>query len=100
MSNYWFKPKTHGYGATPTGWKGWALITVFGSLLVAMPLALIVWPSRAGNPPSTATIIVLGLALTAITIGFLLFTRLKTDGAWRWRWGDQEKPVDDRRKLR
>jgi hypothetical protein len=24
MSDYWFKPKTRGYGATPANWKGWA----------------------------------------------------------------------------
>ena len=22
MTQYWFKPKSHGYGATPANWKG------------------------------------------------------------------------------
>ncbi|HEU4381635.1 MAG TPA: hypothetical protein VFR73_23945, partial [Hyphomicrobiaceae bacterium] len=44
MSDYWFKPKSHGYGATPANWKGWAatigtIITSFTVQTDGDPLA-------------------------------------------------------------
>jgi hypothetical protein len=46
MSRYWFKPHTHGYGATPSGWKGWAAIGVFVATVLALSLSLVTFPAE------------------------------------------------------
>ena len=40
-NDHWFTPKTHGYGAYPTSWKGWALIGAFLAIDLVLVLALI-----------------------------------------------------------
>ena len=39
MGGAWFKPKTHGYGASPASWKGWVAIT--GNIVVTFAIQ---WP--------------------------------------------------------
>ena len=45
MSQYWFKPKTYGYGATPANWKGWAAVAVYVAVILALTLPLLAWPA-------------------------------------------------------
>jgi hypothetical protein len=84
---YWFAPKTHGDGAYPKNWKGWAAIGAFIVIELGLALALIafVLPSRAGEPFNTGLIVVWLAAAAAVIAGFYCFTRAKTDGEWRWR---------------
>jgi len=51
MTEYWFRPKTYGYGATPVNWKGWAssLVAVVALLVV---FRLFVLPVPGGAPHS------------------------------------------------
>jgi hypothetical protein len=35
MTEYWFRPKRDGYGATPVTWQGWG-----GTLAIVLALAL------------------------------------------------------------
>lgn len=84
---YWFKPKTHGYGAAPIHWKGWALIGAFVLYVLAVTQVLVVGPTLL---PDGLSVMKLGLWLAAMALGILLFvhlTKKKTDGPWRWRWG-------------
>jgi len=74
MSRYWFKPKRHGIGAVPTRWKGWALAA---AAVLAVLVEMQVLPARVSLPAQAAT-----AAL------FLLVCRFKTEGGWRWRWGE------------
>ena len=79
MTTYWFKPKRYGYGATPTTWQGWAMTlgTVFVMVAVSLYLRLTeqnLWALLAFNV----------LALVTLAV----ISRNKTDGEWRWRWGD------------
>lgn len=86
MTDYWFKPKTHGYGAYPTSWKGWALIGVFALLQLAMASVLLV-PDAAGQQTVDLTRLAGFLLGTAvITAAFLWICMRKTDGEWGWRW--------------
>ena len=41
MSQYWFKPKTYGYGATPANWKGWAAVAGYVAVVTALTLPLL-----------------------------------------------------------
>ena len=86
----WFKPKSHGYGAAPTGWKGWASIVVFVLVEIALAVLLIVGPAISNSGPGALQIVVWFILSSAITMAFIRFTMAKTDGVWRWRWGDQE----------
>ena len=87
MSDYWFKPKTHGYGVAPTNWKGWALI--LGVVLASFTLAavLLLPASLSKVAPSPGRLILFAALELLLMGGFLHISRKKTDGAWRWRWG-------------
>ena len=39
MSDYWFRPKRYGHGASPANWKGWAAIAGY-----MIATGAILWP--------------------------------------------------------
>ncbi len=89
--DFWYKPKTHGYGAYPTNWKGWVLIAAY---IVAIPVVmspLVVEPALNNQPPTIAGVALSLAALAVVTWIFLRAVRAKTDGEWRWRWGDRKE---------
>jgi hypothetical protein len=80
MTEYWFKPKRYGYGATPTTWQGWAV--TLGT--VAVMVAVSVYLRLTGHGWGLA----MQLPFDALALGFLaIVVHRKTDGEWRWRWG-------------
>jgi hypothetical protein len=87
--DYWFKPKTHGYGATPANWKGWAAT---GGFLVATWVLLWFWllsPALAGEQLEPARIVATAAVIAVATLGFIWFCKVKTDGAWERRRGSK-----------
>ncbi len=83
MPSYWFKPKKYGYGATPVTWQGWAVIVATVLAMVAVSLGVRL------TAKSLWTLAAL-LIFDALAIGVLVIvSRRKTDGQWRWRWGDR-----------
>ncbi len=83
MPSYWFKPKKYGYGATPVTWRGWAVIVATVLAMVAVSLGVRL------TAKSLWTLAAL-LIFDALAIGVLVIvSRRKTDGQWRWRWGDR-----------
>jgi apolipoprotein N-acyltransferase len=87
MSEFWFKPKTHGYGVAPSSWKGWALI--LGVVLTSFALAgvLLMPAALADAAPSSGRLALFAVLEALLMGGFLYVSRKKTDGDWRWRWG-------------
>lgn len=81
MSRYWFKPKRHGFGAIPIRWEGWATT---GAAVLAILVEMQFIPPHYLDPDKGRAISLLAQAATAAA--FLLLCRLKTEGAWRWRW--------------
>ena len=83
-SEFWFKPKTFGYGATPTTWEGWAVVGVYSLLIMGCVIAMYL---RKGSLPtfvsSMATIFVATVVMIAISVQ-------KTDGAWGWNAGAKQ----------
>jgi hypothetical protein len=75
MHRYWFKPKRHGFGAVPATWEGWA------AAAAAVLCLLIETRLIAGQAP-----VLLAQALTVA--GFFVLCWAKTEGGWRWRWGE------------
>ncbi len=82
MSEYWFRPKAYGYGATPNTWQGWVVVATAVTVIAAA--ALLILPYRA---QSLAALIVF-FAVEAVVLAVLwIVCRRKTEGEWRWRWG-------------
>jgi len=87
MSQYWFRPKTYGYGATPTNWKGWVTVAIYAAVILALTLPLLAWPAGMPVSPKIWQIVTWAIFVAALTLAFIRFTRAKTDGQWSWRWG-------------
>ena len=85
--DYWFKPKHHGYGATPANWKGWAASLAFLAVMVAATHALVASQQSTGSAPRDWVIGVWALMIAILAGGFVVLARAKTDGKWGWRWG-------------
>jgi uncharacterized membrane protein YccC len=83
MTTYWFRPKRFGYGATPTTWQGWSL--TIGTVLAMVAVTLFL---RLTEPHSWALAMSLAFDAAALALLFVV-SRHKTDGEWRWRWGDR-----------
>ena len=84
MAEYWFKPKRYGYGATPVTWQGWAIIGA--STIAIMAAAFLILDHNANSPAAWIAFFVVTAAITAV---LCVISRRKTDGGWRWRWGDR-----------
>ena len=82
----WFRPKAHGYGATPASWQGWLAVALF--TLAQLVLALLLLRGEPG------VLHVLGFLLLSLplTAWFVGFTRARTEGEWGWRWGGDKAP--------
>jgi len=81
---YWFRPKSFGYGATPTTWEGWAV--TLGSALVTNVGILAAVAAEALRWPHRHLILAAGLALALVSLVVtIVVARAKTDGEWRWR---------------
>ena len=89
MTEYWFKSKRFGYGATPINWKGWlsSFVLIFAVLAV---VRLMVLPGP-GAPAQPIWEMLMGVAIVlGLIVGFSRFAKGKTEGEWRWRWGGRE----------
>jgi predicted anti-sigma-YlaC factor YlaD len=77
MGKPWFRVKRYGFGAgLPCSWEGWALLAGFLVVIVASGVAF------AGR----ASMLHLSLVLAATAIVVVVSWR-KSDGPWKWRWG-------------
>lgn len=77
MGKPWFRVKRYGFGAgLPCSWEGWALLAGFLVVIVTSGVAF------AGRDPMLHQ----GLVLAATAIVIVVSWR-KSDGPWKWRWG-------------
>ena len=83
-TEYWFGSRRYGHGASPSTWQGWATIFAFAIIFPLVALALI-WAM-----PNVLGIIAVVIFIPAAVLGFIAVVRQKTDGEWRWRWGDDK----------
>ncbi len=84
MTQYWFRQKRYGYGATPTTWQGWALTLGAAAAMAAVSVGLRV---TERNDWGLAALIVFDIA--ALTTLFAVCRR-KTEGGLHWRWGNRK----------
>ena len=85
MTRYWFKPKRYGYGATPVTWEGWAVTGAGVAIVVIACLWLLSERGAVGFANWLAFIAVAVVTVAALSI----VSAYKTDGVWRWRWGNE-----------
>jgi hypothetical protein len=84
-TKYWFRPKRFGYGATPVTWQGWLFTLGTALAMVAVTLFLLRLTERH------LWFLAVLVAFNVSAIGALVIVcRRKTDGEWRWRWGDRD----------
>jgi hypothetical protein len=83
MVDYWFKPKSHGYGAEPANWKGWLATAVY--VIAATGCSLLWFIPQVATGVSTWLIWAVGMV--ALALLFILVVKRKMDGVFRWRWG-------------
>jgi hypothetical protein len=83
-SQYWFRPKSFGYGATPITWEGWAVTLASAAITVGSILAIVISEGRQW-PDRRALQVVCLLLIVATIIASVVVSRAKTDGEWRWR---------------
>lgn len=86
----WFRPKTYGYGATPSSWQGWLAVAVF----VALELLLAGVLLGVGEDAGLGRVIGFLAASALLVAGFMRLSRSRTSGEWRWRWGAAETRQD------
>lgn len=86
-SEIWFAPKRYGYGTgRPVRWQGWVTLCVFLLVTLGGPFGmLLLHPGR----PLVAVLVVNGITLVAVIL-FLWVCKTRTEGGWRWRWGDKD----------
>jgi hypothetical protein len=90
MTQYWFRPHAYGYGATPSNWKGWAAVAVYVGAVLVLVLSLTTWPAELPAAPAAWQVATAMLMVALLTVGFVRLCRAKTDGEWRWRWGETD----------
>jgi hypothetical protein len=73
---YWFAPKRYGWGAVPATWEGWAL--TLGTLVLAGMVQQLAEERSA----------LYQLVFIPLLGGAVGLCWLKTDGGWRWLWGE------------
>jgi len=85
-ARYWFRPKRYGLGATPVTWEGWA-VTALAVVFIGVVTWFFIVATRA---PNLTAVLVWAVLVGAATVALLIVTKAKTQGEWRWRWGDSE----------
>ena len=81
MNEFWFKPRSFGFGATPVTWEGWAVVAIYLAAVAGIVLMVKLRGGVSGD-------LTLALGCLAIaTVAMILLSWVKTDGAWVWSWG-------------
>ena len=85
MSNeFWFKPKTFGYGATPTTWEGWTVVAVYSLVVLGCVVAMTL------RKESFSTFMSSMATLVVATVVMIVVSVQKTDSAWGWNAGAKQ----------
>lgn len=92
--HYWFKRKIWGWGWVPATREGWLVTFLYGELTILVVSVVNETPID-GNPDSGTNLLVRGLPLMLLTLGFIYIVYKKGEKP-KWQWGltDSEKEND------
>lgn len=88
---YWFRPKSRGYGAIPIHWKGWALMVGVVAALAIETWLLIDFRGETTPLEFAAW----GAVVIATMIAYRRVAQARTNGEWRFRKGAFWMPGGD-----
>jgi hypothetical protein len=88
---YWFKPRRYGYGATPVTSEGWILTVASAAIVAASIIAMNLFVDRT----NIGAWLIWAAIVVGITFWFVCVSRRRTDGEWRWRWGQRSGGLSD-----
>ena len=88
MTRYWFRPRRYGYGATPVTWEGWALTVGVAGVVILSVVAMNLLADRS----NVVAWLVWVVFVAVVAFLMVQISRQRTDGEWRWRWG--QRPGD------
>jgi len=88
MTRYWFRPRRYGYGATPVTWEGWALTVGVAGVVILSIVAMNLLADRS----NVVAWLVWVVFVAVVAFLMVQISRQRTDGEWRWRWG--QRPGD------
>ncbi len=84
MNKYWFKPKRYGYGFYPISWEGYLSILFFLGLIIISAYTNKLFTPILGIKDTISFL----FDILIISLLFILFSKNKTKGVLRWRWGN------------
>ena len=87
MNRYWFRPRRYGMGATPSTWEGWTLVVGASALLIG---SIVLMEATVGRSDFVAWM-AWAVIVAAVLWWLVRVCRYRTDGEWRWRWGEEAK---------
>lgn len=86
-SRGWFAVKRYGYGAgMPISWQGWVVFLLFIALML-IPTLTISWLGLPRQLLAEGIVACTNVVMTAL---FIWVCKSRTNGEWRWRWGDTD----------
>jgi hypothetical protein len=83
---YWFGPKQYGIGYSPASWEGWLATAFFIGLLIGSIQLLrhLIADHLPGQLMMVSLVLLLETGL------FLWLIASRTEGSFRWRWGNDK----------
>lgn len=88
--DFWFRPKRQGYGAEPSNWKGWVAVLGYIAVVGAITWPRMIEPALDGVELTVSDVAVWAAMITAATLAFIWLCWAKTEGDWRWPWGQRD----------
>ena len=87
-NQYWFEPKSYGYGLTPVSWEGWVATGVFVVILLLFAHLNNFFSSSMMKPTGPLLFVVEVFILSVL---FMHLMKEKTNGKLKWYWGNRPK---------
>jgi len=80
----------YGYDTQPLNWKGWMSVLVYVAVVMLFTVPLMILPTLSEPERAGGGVAIWLVLMVVVTLTFVRLCWVKTDGQWRWRWGQSE----------